>query len=215
MSARPIKRTNARLALSMAQKTNLNRMVASASLRHPAGEVTDRLERLTGEFRAKLKQLGFRPTKEDEDRSHGSPSFSNALNKQWDELSLAECKKRWTGVGKADRLLREFCVKVAQSWTSATGRPLPVLDAAVLKKRDMGYRPNLRVFVMQNPLWLVLDAAGLKLGAESVKVLTTYARREVRERSGGPRARRCAPDRNLSKAVGPKRKKSAAIQRSN
>jgi len=110
MSARPVKKTNALIALSMTQKNNLNRMVADACLRHPAGKVTELLEGLTAEFRATLKQLGFRPAKEDWDRSLGSLSFSNALNKQWDGLSLAECKKRWTGVGKADRLLREFCV---------------------------------------------------------------------------------------------------------
>ena len=138
MSANAVKRTNARLALSMAQKTNLNRMVASASLRHPAGEVTDRLERLTGEFRAKLKLLGNRPAVEDWDRSLGSLSYSNALTKRWEGLSSAECQKRWAGVGKADRLLRDFCVKVAQSWTTATGRPLPALDGAVIKKCGAG-----------------------------------------------------------------------------
>lgn len=85
------------------------------------------------------------------------------------------------GEGRADRIFREFCSNVARAWRRATGARLPALEY----DRDddgRGYRSGARVVVSDHPLWVVLDAVGVKVDSNTLEALVDFARGEDRPR---------------------------------
>jgi hypothetical protein len=177
MAASSSEKTTSKLLFTPKQRSQLSKLLKEAK---PAGmhdEAIDRLERSAAKFSEDIKSLGFRPFIEDWDRGLSSKSYEQSYVLRIEKLSAAELKKEWVGVGKANLLLKNLATDLGRCWKETTGHPLPQLTAEVLERCGAGYRRELAVIATSHPLWLILDAVGLKVSASTVNYLVCDARR--------------------------------------
>jgi hypothetical protein len=169
--------TKSKFSLTRKQRSQLSKLLKEAQPGGKHDEAIDRLERLGAKFSEDISSLGFRPAIEDWDRGLSSRSYERTYNLRIEKLSAAELKKEWVGVGKAGLLLKNLATDLVLCWKETTGRPLPRLTAEVLERCGVGYRRELAVIATSHPLWLILDAVGLKVSASTVNYLVCDARR--------------------------------------
>jgi hypothetical protein len=187
MTAKSSATTEAKFALTRKQRSQLSELLKEAKPGGSHDDAIDRLERLGVKFVEDMESLGFRPFIEDWDRGLSSRSYERTYNLRIEKLSNAELNKEWVGVGKANLLLKNLATDLVLCWKETTGRPLPRLTAEVLERCGVGYRRELAVIATSHPLWLILDAVGLKVSASTVNYLVCDARRRGGENIEVPR----------------------------
>ena len=165
------------------QRYQLSKLLNDARPQKADRIALDLMDQLAAKFKKEIKALGFRPTVEDRDLALGSKSYAQRHMVRFEKLSIAERKKWWDGVGRADCLLLEFAADIGRCWKEATGRPLPKVKASVHQRCGEGYRRELAGLATTHPLWLILDALDLKVGARTVNELIRKVRPLTRKRA--------------------------------
>jgi hypothetical protein len=108
-------------------------------------------------------------------RKVGMEKLEDALftNDQFCESLYYACdwivEQIWQGKASHDEAVRKLARQVAADWKWATGVDLPELceDSELWGYSAAAHPPN--------PLWIVLDSVKIKVGWETVKVLSNYA----------------------------------------
>ena len=143
MTAKTIASTISMAVLTRGHRRHLAKLLNEAGRKREPDDVLDRMEKLASDLRNGMDRLGFRPSMEDWDRSLSSRTYASHLIKKMENLSESAQRKRWIGVGKADRLLLSFCEEFAHCWRWATDLAVPRLKPEVLLLSGPGYRPAL------------------------------------------------------------------------
>ena len=177
MTAKSSGKTMPKFLFTDKQRRQLSKLLNKARPQRSHDKAINRMERLAAKFSEGINSLGFRPIAEDLDRVLSSKSYEQSYNLRIEKLSAAELKNESVGVGKAGLLLKNLATDLVLCWKETTGRPLPRLTAEVLQRCGVGYRREHAVIATSHPLWLILDAVGLKVSASSVNYLVCDARR--------------------------------------
>jgi hypothetical protein len=182
MIAKSSAKTEAKFSLTDKPRRQLSKLLNKARPQRSHDKAISRMERLAAKYSDGINSLGFRPAIEELDRLLGSKSYDQSYKLRIKKLNAGELKKESIGVGKAGLLLKNLATDLVLCWKEATGRPLPRLTAEVLERCGVGYRRELAVIATSHPLWLILDAVGLKVSASTVNYLVCDARRRGGEK---------------------------------
>jgi hypothetical protein len=168
------------------QRDQLAKLLYNASPQETRDETLQRLERLTTTFNNDLRRLGFRPLVEIGDRASSSRVYHGLFETQMDGLSPMEIEVQTKGIFAAENMLRKLAADVERCWRGATGAPLPRLKRELLKRYGVGFQRELTFHAASHPLWLIVDAAGVKVGAATVNQLVCEARKNEGEEISVP-----------------------------
>jgi hypothetical protein len=179
------KRTTAKLLFTRKQRSQLSKLLYAAQAQGPHDRTLQRLDRLAAKFTKDIRDLGFRPRYEIFDRCETSEEFEKRWTRRCMKRSSPEERKiDKAGLNKADSLVRGLVRNIARIWKKATGHRLPTLETEVLTWCGPGYRREFTALAGRHPLWLILDAVGLKLAAWHVNWLDWYVHRRTGEKMG-------------------------------
>jgi hypothetical protein len=163
--------TGAKLLFTHEQRRQLAKLLNEAQPQGSHDKALAQMDRLAAKFRSDLRTLGFRP-------------FVEILDQG---ISGREKRERLLGIQQAEELLRYLVFDIGRCWKETTGQPLPTLTTEVLDRCGLGYWPELSVIAASHPLWLVIDAVEVKLGALTVNHLVCWARWESGEKISVPK----------------------------
>jgi hypothetical protein len=114
---------------------------------------------------------------EELDEAVASNHHRDALRYRLAKMKAPEAKLYKVAVRRADALVLELCEKFAFCWSRVTGGPLTSISARVAQKCGPGrHRSDRAKYMLRHPLWLMLDAAGLKIGAGTVNQIVSVTR---------------------------------------
>lgn len=186
-------KTFAPFNFSRSVRGRLARMLPVArQLKRPT-EAAERLERMAANFHRKILFYGYAPSIECWSQATSNAAYSPRVVPEANSFRESDCVQRWKMVGQADELLRELCVDVAECWRRETGRVLPRVNREHLVQSVTNLGRGRAGLAREHPLWLVIEATGLRLSATAVDDLVRYALREVRRKRTGISLRKERP----------------------
>jgi hypothetical protein len=103
------------------------------------------------------------------------------------------CAAAFVGERTIDAQFRALCDGVAFDWNEIVGRPLPDLEYRRKFQSDGSFVPGAEMTVGQHPLWLVLDAVGIKIDAYILDEVIAAARQRASARLRRQEWRRSVP----------------------
>jgi hypothetical protein len=186
MAASSSGKTTPKLLFTLKQRRQLMKLLQDAAPHRNHDKALERMDRSGAKFINRLQSVGFRPMTELWERVISSKAYERRFETRAEKLSPAGHRRQLFGIGKAEDLLRAFVTDVGRCWKETTGHPLPKLAPEVLDRCGVGYWPELTVIAASHPLWLIIDAVQVKVGAWAVNHLVCYARREAGEKISVP-----------------------------